>query len=237
MAITPNATVKGKLDNLLATTLAPSGDINGTIQFALCGYGSQIPRVAGESLFSDAESPLVAMQTGVAPEGEAGTFLVVLFSNDLIQPDGTYYTATIRNINGDVLQVNAYRFIGGGTFDLTVTTPYDPNQPPPAVPPLVTNLLLVLPWSATMEFPGDVYTSFRTTLTGDVTSTTAPDTVQGNLYTFIIQQDAVGGHAFPWPADFLNASPINPNPNGLTVQTFVMGIANLIAISAATWLG
>jgi hypothetical protein len=235
--ITPNATVQGKLDNLLATTLDASGDINGTIQFALCGYGSQIPRVAGEALFSDAQSSQVQMQTGVTPEGPAGTFLVVLFSNDLITPDGTYYTATVRNLNGDVLQVNAYRFIGGGTFDLTVTEPYDPNQPPPPLPPLITNQLLVVPWSATMEFPGDTFTTYRITLSGDVTSSTAPGTVQGNLYTFIIQQDAVGGHHFTWPINMYNPSPINPDPSGFTVQTFVMGVYNLIPIGPAGWWG
>jgi hypothetical protein len=217
--------VTGKL-----SAAADDDEVMGSVDVMLCGYGSTVPRVNGQSLVAQ-------ITTQQIEAGADGTFEFVVAGNDIIVPAGTYYAVTIRDENGDIAQVNAYRFLTStASYDLTLIDPYDPNQPPPPLPPLITNLLLVLPWSATMEFPGDTYTAFRTTLTGDVTSTTAPDTVQGNLYTFIIQQDAAGGHAFSWPTDFLNASPINPNPNGLTVQTFVMGIANLIAISAATWL-
>jgi hypothetical protein len=217
-------TVTGKL-----AASADSAQVQGSVDVMLCGYGSQIPRVNGLAL-------VARITTASLPAAADGTFMFELAGNDSIIPAGTYYTITIRDENGDIAQVNAYRFLGSGTYDLTLIDPYDPNQPPPPVPPLITNMLLVVPWSDPMEFPGDVYTSFRTTLTGDVTSSTAPDTVQGNLYTFIIIQDATGGHAFSWPPNCYNASPINPNPNGITVQTFVMGLNNLIPIGAATWM-
>jgi hypothetical protein len=199
------------------------------ITVQLCGYGSQVPRINGVGLFTGLET------SNLPIDGITGEFTVSLFANDLIVPAGTYYTFTFANENGDVVQVNAYRFIGDTSVDLNLINPYDPNQPPPPLPPLITNLLLVVPWSPTPEFPGDQLATFRIVLTGDVTSSTAPDTVQGNLYTFIIIQDAVGGHVFTWPPNFLNASPVNPDPNGLTVQTFVMGLSNLVSIGAATW--
>jgi hypothetical protein len=203
---------------------------DGTVEFSLCGYGSQIPRVQGTSL-------LARVTTKPIPVDDNGRFEANLYGNDMIVPAGTFYTLTVMDDNNNVVQCNAYQITGTGSIDMSWAIPYDPNQPPPPLPPLITNLLLVVPWSATPEFPGDEFTTFRITLTGDVTSSTAPDTVQGNLYTFIIQQDDAGSHAFTWPTNFINASPINPQPNSLTVQTFVMGLGDLVPISAATWIG
>lgn len=218
-------TVTAKLDAILNEQT----DIGGHISVQLCGYGSQVPRVNGVAMLSQVE----ALNFSPNP---SGIITITLFGNDEISPAGTYYTFTFMNDNGDVVQVNAYRFLSSTpTYDLTLIDPYDPNQPPPPLPPLITNQLLIVPWSEDMEFPGDVYTAFRTTLTGDVTSSSAPGTVQGNLYTFIINQDATGGHAFTWPPNVVNATPINPNPNSRTVQTFVMATANLYPISAGTW--
>jgi hypothetical protein len=207
---------------------ADSEQVQGSVDVMLCGYGSQVPRVNGQSLVARITT------TGLTAAAD-GTFEFECAGNDVIVPAGTYYTVTIRDENGDIAQVNAYRFIGSGSYDLTLTDPYDPNQPPPPLPPLITNLLLVVPWSATPDFPGDTYTTFRITLDGDVTSSTASGTVQGNLYTYIIFQDGVGGHLFTWPLNFINAGPVNPNPGGLTVQTFVMGLSSLAAIGPATW--
>lgn len=233
MAIAPNVILTGTLQYFWNDTNEANPDANAILSLALHGYGSQIPRILGQALFQDATSSDIQMQTSP----NTGQFLVVVYSNDIIQPDGTYYTITTKNSNGDILQINAYRFVGGGTYDVSTLDPYDPNQPPPPLPPLITNQLLVVPWSAAMEFPGDVYTAYRTILTGDVTSSTAPGTVQGNLYTYIIIQDGAGGHIFTWPSNFINASPINSDPNSVTVQTFVMGLANLVSIGPAPWVG
>jgi hypothetical protein len=231
MAIAPDVHLFGKLDNIVSEISTASTVELGSVDIALCGYGSQAPRVPSEAMLAR------VMQDIQSANGEEdGTFAVWLYNNTLISPDGTYYTVTIRNANGDITQVNAYRFTAPGDYDIDGLVPYDPNQPPPPLPPIITSLLLIVPWSATPEFPGDVYTTYRITLTGDVTSSTAPDTVQGNLYTFIIVQDATGGHQFTWPTNFINASPINPAPNSITVQTFVMDLSSMDAIGAATWL-
>jgi hypothetical protein len=231
---TPDVTLVGRLDTILGTAIAEEPPntgvvVGGSVSIQLCGYGSQIPRLPGDGMF--------ARITDEPPVLPSGYFTTFLFNNTLIEPDGTYYTVTIRDENGDIAQVNAYRFTVGGYVDISLATPYDPNQPPPPLPPLLTDQLLVVPWSATPEFPGDVFTTFRITLTGDVTSSTAPGTVQGNLYTFIIFQDAAGGHEFTWPSNCRNASPIDPSPNAITIQTFVMGLTLLVPISPATWIG
>jgi hypothetical protein len=196
----------------------------------LCGYGSQNPRINGVGVFTGLRT------VDLVIDPLTGAFTVELYGNDLIVPGGTYYVFTFANENGDIIQVNAYRFIDGQTYDLNLIDPYDPNQPPPPLPPLITNLLLIVPWSPTPAFPGDVYTSYRITLDGDVTSSTAPGTVSGNLYTFIIVQDGVGNRQFAWPANCHGASPINPTPNSVTVQTFVMSIADLRAIGPGMWM-
>ena len=220
------ATVTGTLQNAL-------GDmIEGQVTVQLCGYGAMVPRANGTGLFGS-----VSTLPADVPVSAAGLFTFEVTGNDAISPVGTYYTVTVSDANGDIVQVNAYQFLGQQSYDLNLIDPFDPTQPLPPLPPLITNLLLVVPFSATPEFPGDVYATFRITLNGDVTSSTAPDTVQGNLYTFIIIQDAVGGHAFTWPTNFINPSPINPDPNGGTVQTFVMGLNDLVAIGPATWWG
>lgn len=209
---------------------ANDAQVEGSVDVMLCGYGSQVPRVNGESLVG-------RLTTTNILADEDGAFEIQVAGNDQISPAGTYYTITIRDENGDIAQVNAYRFISTNpTYDLNLIDPYDPNQPPPPLPPLITNLLLVVPWSATPEFPGDTYTAFRITLTGDVTSSTAPGTVSGNLYTYIIVQDGVGNRQFAWPANCHGASPINPTPNSVTVQTFVMSVSDLRAIGPGMWM-
>jgi hypothetical protein len=58
----------------------------------------------------------------------------------------------------------------------------------------------------------------------------------GNLYTFITEQDGVGGHVFNYPGEVVNASPINPAPNSTTTQTFVANdLGTLLPVAAGTW--
>lgn len=232
--INPNVMLKGTLAAIWNVQTAPNPDITASIEIALCGYGSQIPRVSGEALFSSPATPIIGMQNGQPGEGAAGTFEVMLYSNDQIDPSGTYYTITSRNGNGDILQVNAYVFNGVGNWDLSTLTPYDPNQPPPPLPPLITNLLLIVPYSSTPDFAGDTFTSWQITLAGDATASFT-NLVDGNLYTIIIIQDATGAHKFNWPLNVYNATPADAAPNAMTVQTFV-AVSNLLyPIGAGTY--
>lgn len=218
-------TVTGKLEASTNSTV-----VVGSVNVQLCGYGSQVPRINGVALVGQ-------ITTQNIEAGADGTFTFSVAGNDSISPAGTYYAVTVLDANGDIAQTNAYLFLSTtSSYDLTLIDPYDPNQPPPPLPPLLTNQLLIVPWSATPEFPGDELATWRITLTGDVTSSTAPDTLQGNLYTFIILQDSVGDHAFAFPPNCVNATPVNPTPNGITIQTFVMGVSDLVPIGAGTYL-
>lgn len=220
------ATVSGN-----AFTVADGPRSNLThVSAQLAGYGSQNPRINGTGIFTGIKT------VDLPIDPVTGLFQVQLYGNDVIVPPGTYYVFTFANENGDIIQVNAYRFIDGQPYDLNLINPYDPNQPPPPFPPLITNLLLPVGAADNMNFPGDTYTAFTTVLPGDVTNPTIGGMVPGNLYTFIIHQDATGGHRFVWPTTVHNATRIMSNPNGTTVQTFIAdGDGQLWAIGPGTW--
>lgn len=218
------ATVTGNLEGVIDNAVE-----EGSVVIALCGYGPQVPRVQGTALFGSVTSQDIEV------DGD-GTFTAEVPGNDEIAPAGTYYTVTIKNANGDVVQCNAYLLLGDTTYDLNVTDPFDPTQPIPPLPPLIINQLLILAFSPTPDFPGDGYTAWQITLTGDVTSSTVSNVATGNLYTFIIKQDGAGGHAFTWPPNVLNATPVFPAPNSTTVQTFVVDEnLDLYPIGGATY--
>jgi hypothetical protein len=75
-------------------------------------------------------------------------------------------------------------------------------------------------FSATPVFNGANNLNFITTLTGNVTSSTFSNGVVGQIYTFMIKQDAVGGRVFTWPANVKGAGTIDPTPNAVNIQQF-----------------
>lgn len=211
-------TVKGVVD---AEILAA------TIDVSLCGYAF-VPRVQNSFLVGR------ATEKEIEVDGSTGAFQFTVPGNDTIIPAGTYYTVTVRDENGDVIQVNAYVFLGGSNYDLDNIDPYDPTQPPAPLPPQILNLLLVVPYDPNAQFPGDQFTSWQITLAGDC-SPSFVNLVNGNLYTIIILQDGAGHHAFNWPSNVHNASSVYPIPNGRTIQTFVAVDGNLYPIGVGTW--
>lgn len=223
------ATVTGKLQDVIDTVVE-----DGSIEVALCGYGGRVPRHNGIALYGRATSDEIAVDAN-------GTFSLVLAGNDLIAPDGTYYTITVKDSNGDTVQVNAYRFLGDETYDLNLIDPYDPNQPPPPLPPLITNLLLLVPGVPDAHFDGSQYTAWKIVLTQDVPGAYLSGLVPGNLYTFIIVQDATGNHKFDWPHGpdpygLHNPTAVCMVPHSTTVQTFVCDEGfDLWAIGPGTW--
>lgn len=231
MAVTPDVTLSGTLGQIFNTSATVKPDY-GQIDIALCGYGPQVPKVGGTAILSYiTQSQELNASTG-------NQFQVHLFSNGLITPSGTYYTITTRNSNGDIVQVEAYMF-QPGSWDLSNMLPFDPGQPPPPLPPLIIPQLDVVPWSADPMFDGSEYTAFKITLAGDTEGAQAVNMVPGNLYTFIILQDAVGGHIFWWPGQVdqtFNGTYVSPTPNTYTIQTFVaLDNGSLYAIGPGTY--
>jgi hypothetical protein len=233
MSILPDVFLVGKLDAIFtgyAPAPTPQAIEFGWVEVALCGYGPMIPRVSGESVLARV-TERVPVQPATEPD--AGQFQILLFSNGLISPPGTYYTVTIKDSNEDIVQVEAYQFLPG-QWDLSQLVPFDPNLPPPPLPVPITNLLLIVPWESTPNFPGDQYTSWQITLTGD-TWPSFTNLYDGNLYTIIVIQNTQGNHYFNWPGNTYNVTLVNPLPNSMTIQTFIALADNLYPIGAATY--
>jgi hypothetical protein len=229
------ATVSGKLIGVEIGEMQPA-----TVDIMLCGYGSRSP--VSRSTSGDNGCFASVELLAVPASGTDNTFEVELIGNDVILPAGTYYTFTFRDENGDALQCNAYYFLDAGSYDLTNTDPFDPSLPPPPLPPrIISQLLIVVADGGAAEFPGNVYTAWQITLDHDVNGAYLIDIVPGNLYTFIIIQDAVGGHEFefptgPAPMGTRNVAEVNPEPNSTTIQTFVADENGLLwAIGPGMW--
>jgi len=218
-------TVTGKLESAANGTAVVGG-----IEVMLCGYGSRVPRVNGKALVARIQDSNITVQAD-------GSFSFTVDPNDTISPIGTYYTVTVKDDNGDVAQINAYRFLSiPASYDLNLLDPYDPNQIPPPLPPLLQNLLLVLGATFNMVFDGTTYPSFKTTIGGNVDFPTIQNMRPGNLYTFIIVENSPGGFRFLWPSTMHNAALVDTNPDSTTVQTFVADEnGELWAIGPATY--
>jgi len=86
-------------------------------------------------------------------------------------------------------------------------------------------------FSATPTFNGALGTCFFITLTGNVTSSTFSNGVKGQLYTFVILQDAVGGRTFAWPTNVKSPGTVDGTINIVNVQAFVFDGTNLRPIA------
>jgi hypothetical protein len=235
MGVLPDVYLTGYLNNIMSESSAPEPLASqrefGSVTIALRGYGPKTPRVAGEALLARVTTRTIPVNP--ATSETPGGFGAWLYSNQLIDPPGTYYTVSTADDNGDVVQTDAY-FLETGQWDISDMQPYDPGQPPPPLPPLIIPQLLIIPPSATPDFDGTNFTAFQLTLNQDAQAT-AENMVAGNLYTFIILQAATA-YNFTWPANAYNGSPISMQPNSYTIQTFVAiegGV--LYAIGGASW--
>jgi hypothetical protein len=88
---------------------------------------------------------------------------------------------------------------------------------------------IIVPFSATPIFDALASSSFIITLTGNVTVPSIVNMKPGQLVAFVIKQDAVGGRAFPWPANVFGAADIGTGPNEITSQLFLSDGVNLYA--------
>lgn len=81
----------------------------------------------------------------------------------------------------------------------------------------------VVTFSATPIFDASAGSSFKITLTGDVTSSTFVNGASGsNLVAFRIVQDGTGAHAFAWPANIRGGGMPAPGANTRNIQVFAL---------------
>jgi hypothetical protein len=91
---------------------------------------------------------------------------------------------------------------------------------------VLTNADLKLPlisviFSSTPTFDASVANGFDLVLSGNVTSSTLSGQQIGQILTFIIKQGAIA-YTFVPPASINGWQPINPTPNSITVQAFII---------------
>lgn len=65
--------------------------------------------------------------------------------------------------------------------------------------------MVTVPFSATPVYDASTGSTFKITLTGNVTSSTFTNAKDGMTYTFHICQDGTGLHSHAWPASFKTA--------------------------------
>jgi len=233
----PTVHLHGTLENIVTPAPGVAAKVaDAKVRIELSNYGPYIPAETGTTRGT------LAKGEDYAAMSSPGVFDAYLFRNDQIYPIGTFYTVIVEDADGNVIQCGAYRFNTDGDFDLATQTPIDAQSPPPPLPPTPPYSELLIVPDASAHFDGSVYTAFQCTLTQDVTWAWLSGFIPGNLYTFTIIQDAVGGHIFQWPSGpapfgLFNAGEVCSAPNSRTTQTFVADENGVLyAISVATWL-
>lgn len=180
----------------------------------------------------------------------AGSFV---YGNAELSPAGTYYTVTVTSggvtvwgpmnwavgpaslysgsLYPNVVVLPSFAGISGvssvfGRTGAVVATSGDYNEGQ------VTPVLVTVTFSATPTFNCATGSSFKMTLTGNVTSSSLSGAQAGQRLYFEIIQDATGNRSFAWPANFIGVPDVNRAPNGVTVASFLYDGTNAYAIES-----
>jgi hypothetical protein len=84
-------------------------------------------------------------------------------------------------------------------------------------------------FSATPTFDLSAAPTQSLTLTGDVTASTIVNLTDGQTVSFLICQDAAGGHTFSWPSNVLGGMQVGSAAGKCSAQTFVSDGVRLYA--------
>jgi hypothetical protein len=76
-------------------------------------------------------------------------------------------------------------------------------------------------YSATPTFDAGTASTFKMTLTGDVSSATLANAVAGQMLSFVLCQDAVGNHNFIWPSNVKGGMAVGVQVSKCSAQAFV----------------
>lgn len=129
---TPQITLTATLQTLSGTAAGTTAN-PAKLVITLCGYGLTLPQIAGTSTIAKKK------QTLYAPSGTQ--VMVLLWGNDVITPlNQTFYSITVLDGEGNVVQTGNYRFTGTQAIDLSDATQIFPVVPPaPGGIPVITN--------------------------------------------------------------------------------------------------
>jgi hypothetical protein len=76
-------------------------------------------------------------------------------------------------------------------------------------------------YSATPTFDAATASTFKMTLTGDVSSATLANAVAGQMLSFVLCQDAAGNHNFTWPSNVKGGMAVGVQVSKCSAQAFV----------------
>src|SRR5208337_890227 len=224
MPLTPQITLTA---TLLDYSGAPIGSalLPAYVRIALCGFGQTLPCISGTGMVGK----IASWPTDIPYVGAA--ISVPLWGNDVITPIGTYYSIAVLDANKNVIQSGIYQFTGTHTIDLSNAVQI--VQPASSG----SSFYVGVPFSATPVFVGTgaLLTTFEITLTGNMSASSITGLALGQLVSFIIHQDAIGGRTFVFPPAVVNGGSIKPAPNGTSSQLFAFNGSNLIPQGPMTW--
>jgi hypothetical protein len=115
---TPQINLTATLDDLLGNAAGTTAN-PARLQIALCGFGLELPRIAGTSMLAKI-GPFEVSSIGAA-------IAETLWGNDQITPAGTYYAISVIDGEGNIVQCAPYRFTGTQTIDLSNAIPLLPG--------------------------------------------------------------------------------------------------------------
>ena len=120
-ALTPALTLIATLQNVSGSPTGSAPD-PARVLITLCNFDPQLPRVVGTTMLAQTVYDLLS---------EDGTISTPIWGNDVITPQGTYYSIAILDGDGNTIQCSNYQLTGSGTIDLSTLTPFVP--PPPLI--------------------------------------------------------------------------------------------------------
>lgn len=82
--------------------------------------------------------------------------------------------------------------------------------------------LQTVTYGPSITFDGNVANGFDVTLLGNVTSSSLLNVYPGQILTFVIAQDGVGGRTFSWPSNVIGAGAVDISPNAVSIQRFAV---------------
>lgn len=80
--------------------------------------------------------------------------------------------------------------------------------------------IIQVPFASNVVFDASVATGFDLTLLGDVVGSSLVNTQPGQMLTFVIAQNASGGHNFIPPFTLFDFTAINTEPNAVTIIAY-----------------
>jgi hypothetical protein len=85
-------------------------------------------------------------------------------------------------------------------------------------------------YSLTPSFDAGTASTFKMTLTGDVTSSTLANAAAGQMMSFVLCQDGAGNHNFAWPSNVKGGMAVGLQPGKCSAQAFVYDGAQAWAV-------